>query len=72
MPEQEEPSVIVINSVTVSEVIDADGDRYLTVSHSEGTEYWQLIGMLQSALVTSKEELAVYVREACYSEEDDE
>lgn len=57
MSDDTEPDPIVTRSISISEVMDGDGDRMLTFDIAD-LETWDIIGFLESALVWFRQDLA--------------
>lgn len=58
MTEPDDDEVMILRSVTVSEVMDREGTKILTV-HSDGEpELWDVLGLLTSGLESVRIDLA--------------
>lgn len=55
----DEPDPIVTRSITIAELMDADGDRYITIDTEGSMPLCDILGMLTWALETYKADVAI-------------
>ena len=48
----DQPDPIVVRSVTVTELMDGEGNRYISFDTEGDPEYWDVLGLLHYAVVS--------------------
>lgn len=68
----DDDNIVVLTSVTVSKILDADGDVNLQIEEAEDQQPWDTIGMLQVALDLLRDEAMWLMGSYVHVSEDDE